>query len=69
MIMIYSCFERENGRVLKFSMNDFCYFEIRSYITRRNPLSIAPKSIRISKCQEVRWGGGGGVAIRLLKEI
>ena len=66
MIMIYSCFERENGKVWKFSMNDFCYFEIRPYITRRNPLSIAPKSV--SKCQEGRWGGGGG-AIRLLKEI
>ena len=47
MIMIYSCFERENGKVWKFSMNDFCYFEIRPYITRRNPLSIAPKSVRI----------------------
>ena len=47
MIMIYSCFERENGKVWNVSMNDFCYFEIRPYITRRNPLSIAPKSVRI----------------------
>ena len=51
--MIYSCFERENGKVWKFPMNDFCYFEIRPYIMRCNPLSIAPKSVRIKL-----WDGG-----------
>ena len=73
MVVIYCCLEKENYKIFKFLMNNFCYFEIRDSLFKLPPNKhwtsmlqnyISDDSSHPSPpffLKEEEGGGGGGV--------
>ena len=47
MVVIYCCLDKENYKIIKFPMNNFCYFEIRDSLF--NPPSNKHPPLKASK--------------------